>query len=139
MFDEKQLNEFINKIFNNAVESRNNNTSIKEGLATFRKYLDETNMCTSEYLEKLDKIILCSNELLALKVKVTSLDVTSIIESTPKPTSKPNNLSNYPDQSKEKKKSLQPSYNPTGNHRQHYVEETYSSSCGGGRTTYRGC
>ena len=55
MFSEEQLNEFVNKMFENASNSTNNNA--KEGLSTFRKYLGETNMCSPEYLKKLDKKI----------------------------------------------------------------------------------
>jgi hypothetical protein len=55
------------------------NTSVKEGLSNFRKYLKETGMCEDSYIKKLDKIIECSPELLALKRKVSSIDVTTLI------------------------------------------------------------
>ena len=80
MFDEAQLNEFINRMFYNA---KNSNHDIKEGLKTFRKYLEETSMCTSEYLKKIDKIIECSDELIALKTKIGSIDVTTLIPDEP--------------------------------------------------------
>ena len=41
MFEEEQLNEFINRMFENA---NSTNTSVKEGLSNFRKYLKETGM-----------------------------------------------------------------------------------------------
>ena len=76
MFEEEQLNEFINRMFENA---NSTNTSVKEGLSNFRKYLKETGMCEDSYIKKLDKIIECSPELLALKRKVSSIDVTTLI------------------------------------------------------------
>ena len=39
MFDEEQLNEFINRMFENANSTDN---SVKEGLTNFRKYLKDT-------------------------------------------------------------------------------------------------
>ena len=35
MFEEEQLNEFVNRMFENA---SNTNSSIREGLSNFRKY-----------------------------------------------------------------------------------------------------
>lgn len=128
MFNEKELNEFVNRMFDNA---KTNNDSVRTGLETFRKYLDETNMCSPEYLKKLDKIIECAPELQALKVKVDTLDVASFIEIESKKTPK--------EKPKQKTIGQMPSYTPsTNNHRSHYVEDS-SGSCGGGRPTYRGC
>lgn len=79
MFDVENLNEFINRMFDNAIKS---NSSVKVGLSTFRKYLQETSMCDDEYLEVLDKVIDCSEELLALKKKMNSVDVVSFVELT---------------------------------------------------------
>ena len=76
MFEEEQLNEFVNRMFENA---SNTSTSIREGLSNFRKYLKETSMCEELYLKKLDKIIECSTELLALKRKIATIDVTTLI------------------------------------------------------------
>ena len=78
MFAVENLNEFINRMFNNAIKS---NSDVKNGLSTFRKYLEDTSMCDSEYLEVLDKVIECSDELLALKSKINTVDVVSFIES----------------------------------------------------------
>lgn len=140
MFSEEQLNEFVNRMFDNASKSTNN--SAKEGLTTFRKYLGETNMCSSEYLRKLDKIIACSDELLALKAKVGTIDVTSIIKTEPEKTPKA--------KTPQKTIGSWPTYKPSSNnHRSHYVEPassscggsslSYSSSCGGSTPSYRGC
>lgn len=143
MFSEKELNEFVNRMFDNAVN--NSNDGVKEGLKTFRKYLGETKMCSLEYLKKLDKIIECSSELLALKAKVDSIDVTSIIKTEPEKTPKKK------EQPPQKTKGTWPSYQAnSNNHRSHYVEPfsssscggstpSYSSSCGGSSPTYRGC
>jgi DNA-binding ferritin-like protein (Dps family) len=77
MFNVDNLNEFVNKMFDNGIKS---NSDVKVGLTNFRKYLMETSMCDNEYLEILDKIIECSEEILALKRKITNLDVVSFIE-----------------------------------------------------------
>ena len=140
MFSEEQLNEFVNKMFENASNSTNNNA--KEGLSIFRKYLGETNMCSPEYLKKLDKIIACSEELLALKAKVGTIDVASIIKVEPEKTPKR--------KAAQKTIGSWPTYKAnSNNHRSHYVEpsssscggssSSYSSSCGGSTPSYRGC
>ena len=77
MFNVDNLNEFVNKMLDNGIKS---NSDVKVGLTNFRKYLAETAMCDNEYLEILDKIIECSEEILALKRKITNLDVVSFIE-----------------------------------------------------------
>ena len=77
MFDVENLNEFVNRMFDNAIKS---NSSAKMGLTNFRRYLLETSMCDDEYLKVLAKVILCSDELLALKKKIPNLDVVSFIE-----------------------------------------------------------
>lgn len=79
MFEVENLNEFINKMFTNAIKSR---SDVKEGIVTFRKYLKETSMCDDEYLRILDKIIECSHELLELKKKMNNLDVVFFVEHT---------------------------------------------------------
>ena len=79
MFEVENLNEFINKMFTNAIKSR---SDVKEGLVNFRKYLKETSMCDDEYLRVLDKIIECSHELLELKKKMNNLDVVFFVEHT---------------------------------------------------------
>lgn len=77
MFDVDNLNEFVNRMFDNAIKS---NSSVKMGLTNFRRYLLETSMCDDEYLKILAKVISCSDELLALKKKISNLDVVSFIE-----------------------------------------------------------
>ncbi len=121
MFSEKELNEFVNKMFDNA--AKNNNETAKEGLQTFRNYLEITKMCTPEYLKKLDKIIECSSELISLKAKVGTLDVTSIIksESEKKSQAKQKTLGSYPTSSR------------CGNSTPSYSD----SCCGGSRYTNR--
>ena len=77
MFEVENLNEFINRMFENAVKSK---SDVKEGLITFRKYLADTSMCDDAYLKKLDKIIECSGELLALKKKMNNFDVAFFVD-----------------------------------------------------------
>lgn len=79
MFEVENLNEFINRMFDNAVKSK---SDVKEGLITFRKYLDDTSMCDEDYLRMLDKIIECSSELLALKKKINDFDVAFFVENS---------------------------------------------------------
>ena len=117
MFEEEQLNEFINRMFENA---NSTNTSVKEGLSNFRKYLKETAMCEDTYIKKLDKIIECSTELLALKRKISTIDVTTLIPD--------DNTKNKPAQKKlgtNKQRNNTPSYSSTCG------TSSYSDSCGG--------
>jgi len=154
MFDEKQLDEFINKMFDNSVNDINN--TVKESLTNFKTYLEETEMCTPEYLKKLDKIIDCSDEFLSLKLKLGNIDITSFVE-TEKKTPAPHKPG--PNRIKQKKLGEMPTPSPNNNHRSHYVnddsssyssgcanrtrsnalKETYSSGCGCSSTTYRSC
>ena len=122
MFSEKELNEFVNRMFENA--AKNNNQTAKEGLQTFRKYLETTKMCTPDYLKKLDKIIECSSELISLKAKVGSIDITSIIksESEKKEEAKQKTLGTY-----QSSCMNQPTSSRCGN-----TTPSYSDSCSGG-------
>lgn len=121
MFSEKELNEFVNRMFENA--AKNNNQTAKEGLQTFRKYLETTKMCTPDYLKKLDKIIECSSELISLKTKVGSIDITSIIksESEKKEEAKQKTLGTY-----QSSCMNQPTSSRCGS------TSPYSDNCGGG-------
>lgn len=142
MFDEEQLNEFINRMFENASKYKNK-SNVSEELRTFRKYLEDTRMCSEDYLQKLDKIVKCADELVSLKGKVPALDITTIFKEEEIITRK----SQSPNQ---KTIGQFPSYKPsTNNHRSHYINassnacgnstpSSYSNSCGGG-STYRGC
>jgi len=158
MFKNTDLDEFVNKMFESA--TNNKESDVKGGLTTFKKYLEETSMCSPEYLTKLQKIIDCSEELLALKSKASLVDVTTLFKIEPEVVYR---KEEQPKQKKKEKKiEKQPSYTPSGNHRQHYVHEssnacggstpsyssgcggsstpTYSSACGGSPTiVYRGC
>ena len=77
MFDVENLNEFVNRMFDNAIKS---NSSVKMGLTNFRRYLLETSMCDAEYLKILAKVVECSDELLALKRKMPNLDIVSFVD-----------------------------------------------------------
>lgn len=129
MFSEKDLNEFVNRMFDNAAKS--NNQTVKEGLQSFRKYLETTKMCAPSYLKKLDKIIECSGELISLKTKVSSIDVTSIIksESEQKEEAKQKTLGTYPSSSC----MNQNTSSRCGN------TSSYSDNCGGGNRYSNRC
>ena len=79
MFEVENLNEFINRMFDNSIKSK---SDVKEGLSTFKKYLEDTSMCDDDYLKMLNKIIECSHELLELKKKMGNLDVVFFVEHT---------------------------------------------------------
>lgn len=125
MFDEEQLDLFINKMFDNAVRSEN---SVKESLQSFRTQLATTNMCSSDYLKKIDKLIECSTEILALKEKVPTLTATSVVqpksEKTTKTKQKQKTLGTYPTSSSCMNST--PSSNRCG-----ASSPSYSDSCGG--------
>lgn len=117
MFEEEQLNEFVNRMFENA---NSTNTSVKEGLSNFRKYLKETSMCKDDYLKKLDKIIECSSELLALKRKIDNFDVTTLITES-------NVKNNAPQKKKGTIKTATPSYS---SRYENESSSSYSYRCG---------
>lgn len=135
MFDVENLDEFINRMFDNAI---NANSDVKEGLVTFRKYLEDTLMCDDDYLKKLDKIIECSQELLTLKQKMNGLDVTLFVKQS---------LSNQNKTgvSKQRKKSQvkrnvasdRCGSSSSGVNNRCGGTSTYSDNCGGGSYTDR--
>lgn len=141
MFDEEQLNEFVNRMFDNAT---NTNSSVKEGLSNFRKYLKETKMCEESYLKKLDKIIECSSEILALKRKLGNIDVTTLIPQDEKPNVKApqKTLGTMPRTSTTRKRQTSnlcggstPSYSSSCSS----STPSYSNSCGGGSSYTSRC
>lgn len=125
MFDEEQLDLFINKMFDNAVRSEN---SVKDSLQSFRTQLATTNMCSPDYLKKIDKLIECSTEILALKEKVPSLTATSVVQPKPEKTTKTKqkqkSLGTYPTSSSCMNST--PVSNRCGT-----SSPSYSDSCGG--------
>ena len=136
MFNVENLNEFVNKMFDNGIKS---NSDVKVGLTNFRKYLMETAMCDNEYLEILNKIIECSEEILALKRKITNLDVVSFIEDS----INKENMVATPKQKKVGTKKNRPvitsdlcSGSSVTSSRCSY-SSSYSNSCGGGSYTSR--
>ena len=137
MFNVDNLNEFVNKMFDNGIKSNND---VKVGLTNFRKYLMETSMCDNEYLEILDKIIECSEEILALKRKITNLDVVSFVEDS----INKENMVALPKQNKVGTNKTRPIITSNScmgssvtSSRCGVSTSTYSSSCGGGSYTSR--
>lgn len=130
MFKDNDLDEFINRLIENAINN-NNSEQLKKSLTDFKKYLVETKMCSEKNLEKITKIIECSDELIAIKRKIPTFDVMEVFKVAGK--------DDAIERPKQKKKNTLPSYYPSSkDHRSHYVEG-YSSSCGGGSSTYRRC
>lgn len=134
MFNEEQLNEFINRMFDNAT---NANLSVKEGLSNFRKYLCETKMCEESYLKKLDKIIECTPELLVLKRKLGNIDVMSLIpdEETSIKSSQKSLRKNKSNRTTNVCGGSSSSYSSSCSN----SSSSYSNSCGGGSSYTRRC
>lgn len=127
MFQEEDLNEFINKIFDNAIES---NGDVKKGLVMFKKYLDDASLCDYEYLLRVDKIIECSSEILELKKKLDGLDVMFLVE----------NALNYQTKVKSRKRKKSPVkivVDNSGSSDRCGCSSSSSSRCGGGSYTDR--
>lgn len=141
MFDEEQLNEFVNRMFDNAT---NTNSSVKEGLSNFRKYLKETKMCEESYLKRLDKIIECSSEILALKAKLGNIDITTLIPQDEKPSVKApqKTLGTMPRTSATRKRQTSNIYGgstPSYSSSCSSSTPSYSNSCGGGSSYTSRC
>lgn len=77
MFNDNDLLEFIGKIINKGDSS--DVSVIKDNMTKFRDYLELTKMCSNEVLQEMDIVIGCTDELVALKDKIGSIDISSII------------------------------------------------------------
>lgn len=131
MFNDNDLIEFVGKIINAGDSS--NVSAIKENMTKFREYLDLTKMCSNEVLQEIDIVIGCTDELIALKKKLGSVDVGTIIKQDDEAKlvaeksigSKTININQY-----------------DSRHYSHYgsvsydTNSSYSSGCGGG-SSYR--
>ena len=76
MFDEQEVIEFFNRIINapNLKEQE-----IKQNITKFYEYLVLTKMCEGESLKKLNKIVVCLNEILAIKKAIGYMDINTLI------------------------------------------------------------
>lgn len=126
MFERQDLMDFVGKIINQSTKKE----ETKRNLQQFRSYLDLTKMADENTLSTLDRIIACTDELIAIKEKLGSCDVGSLLESVVE--DKPKKLV------KRKKENV---------HYHHYHRDSYSTSyepsywstgCSGQSSTYRG-
>lgn len=123
MFNEKNIIEFINKIINQSDVGVQPET--EENIRKFRRYLELTQMCDQETLEKIDKVLTCYGSLMDLKRNFGYVDVTSLFVKEPEA----KKLSKRPPKRQEQPK---PRTVYEEKHYHHYVEPSYSSGCGGG-------
>lgn len=131
MFNDNDLLEFIGKIINKGDSS--DVSVIKDNMTKFRDYLELTKMCSNEVLQGMDIVIGCTDELVALKDKIGSIDISSIIKQKDETKASKEKIIGS------KKKSIG---QYEDKHYCHYgtisydTPSYYSSSCGGG-SSYR--
>lgn len=139
MFNQPSIIEFINKIINKT--NTENKEEVEENLKKFRSYLELTQMCDSETLSKVDKVLACYDSLMDIKYNFGYVDVTSLFISKKKEESK--KLTK-----KVPAKQVQSPKEKTTYEEKHYhhytssYNDTWSSGCGGssGGGSYRsGC
>lgn len=122
MFKEQDLLDFINKIIN---QTNQNQEQVKANILQFQEYLSLTKMASEDTLNNLGQVLLCLDEVLALKEKLGTFDISTLMtKSSPKEES-----------NKVKEKKIKPSSTPyTEKHYHHYgsYTPTYttSNSCG---------
>lgn len=128
MFENDNVVEFVNKIINNSQEE---DKEIGVNLEKFKEYLKLTKMGDDDITCWLDRVIACLPEIMALKKKIKTINIISIVE-----------LKNNNKLKKESKKTLTKKHDENINvvkHYHHYETVNTSSNCGGGSTTRRGC
>lgn len=76
MFKQESIIEFINKIVNQVEETE----EAEENLRKFRAYLELTEMCDSETLARVDKVLDCYDSIINLKRSFGSVDVSSLFK-----------------------------------------------------------
>ena len=126
MFERQDLIDFVGKIINQS-EKKN---ETKRNLEQFRSYLDLTKMADEKTLRDLDQVIDCTDELLAIKEKLGTCDITSLLESTTDTKSKK--------KVKREKGNIHYSYYHRDPCTPSYEPSYWSTGCSGQRNTYRG-
>lgn len=128
MFENDNVVEFVNKIINSSQED---DKEIGVNLEKFKEYLKLTKMGDDDIINWMDRVIACLPEIIALKKKIKTINIISIVE-----------LENNNKLKKESKKTLTKKHDDNVNvvkHYHHYETVNTSSNCGGGSTTRRGC
>lgn len=126
MFERQDLIDFVGKIINESDKKEETKRNLKQ----FRSYLDLTKMADDNTLSDLDQIINCTDELLIIKEKLGTCDITTLLESTMDTKSKK--------KVKREKENIHYSYyhrDPCG---ALYEPSYWSTGCNGQRNTYRG-
>lgn len=133
MFNQDSIIEFINKIVNQVEDQENEDT--ETNLRKFRAYLELTEMCDSDTLARVDKVLDCYESLVNIKRSFGFVDVSSLFKK---------------DQNTAKKlvkkrvtKPVQPKDEYEDKHYRHYSssyhEPVSSSGCGGSVSYSSGC
>lgn len=148
MFNPKNIIEFINKIINQV--DNETNEEIEENLRKFRDYLDLTQMCDSETLEKVDRVLECYDSLMNIKHSFGFVDVSSLFAKEKEEAKK------LVKKRQTKPVVQQQKADYTEKHYRHYTSSyrepvissscggsdslpTWSSGCGGGSSYRSGC
>ncbi len=76
MFEEQEVIEFFNRIINapNLEEQE-----IKQNITKFYEYLVLTKMCSGSSLKRLNKIVVCLNEILAIRRAIGYMDINTLL------------------------------------------------------------
>lgn len=126
MFERQDLIEFVGKIINQSTKKE----EIKRNLKQFRSYLDLTKMADDNTLSDLNQVIDCTDELLTIKEKLGSCDISALLEKTTS------------DKPKKKVKREQETIHYHNYHSDpcgtSYEPSYWSTGCSGQRSTYRG-
>ena len=126
MFERQDLIDFVGKIINESDKKEETKRNLKQ----FRSYLDLTKMVDENTLSDLDQIINCTDELLIIKEKLGTCDITTLLESTMDTKSKK--------KVKREKENIHYSYYHRDPCRASYEPSYWSTGCNGQRNTYRG-
>ncbi len=76
MFDVEEIIEFFNRIINT---SNISDQEIKVNVIKFYEYLVLTKMCEGDSLKKLNKIVVCLNEILAIRKAIGYIDINTLL------------------------------------------------------------
>lgn len=126
MFERQDLMDFVGKIINQSTKKE----ETKRNLQQFRSYLDLTKMADENTLSTLERIIACTDELIAIKEKLGRCDVGSLLESVVE--DKPKKLV------KRKKENVHYHHYHSDSYSTSYEPSYWSTGCSGQRGTYRG-
>lgn len=135
MFEQDNIIEFINKIINYDDDKTSEET--QENLRKFRSYLELTQMCDSDTLDKVDKVLECYDSLVDIKRSFGFVDVSSLFDNEKKDTVR------RLVKKREVPRRTQVRDEYEDKHYHHYSssyqQPSYSSGCGGSPSYSSGC